>query len=275
MLGICSVCLRETNVIRNRKTGKYRCNACYQRSIRGHCQACKKPKVIQAKGLCYRCYQIQRRGRPDHVEKVHREVCVNCGRTRPVSTRLDNGTPVCNVCRAKKLVPQKFCSICGRLKPNCQKVKGKEICYLCRRRKQPKKPCRLCGQLTTSSGITDKSKGIICPKCQYRRKKEKKCFLCGKLRKLFNRARDGHLICSGCYKRSLPKENCSLCGKLNKVYAHQNGQPVCYTCRQKERSKVGICRRCKKERPIHARGLCNPCSVYECKKRKRTSPSLA
>jgi len=99
MKGICSVCKERKLVHRNRKTGKrichncyqmasYRdpsmhekcskceevkpvamrtkagkpiCPACYQQNRVGRCTNCGQDKVIQACGLCYACYQNQRR----------------------------------------------------------------------------------------------------------------------------------------------------------------------------------------------------------------------
>jgi hypothetical protein len=49
------------HVVMRNKSGKAICSACYQRSKVGECAKCKETKVIQALGLCYCCYQRQRR----------------------------------------------------------------------------------------------------------------------------------------------------------------------------------------------------------------------
>ncbi|MEK7124141.1 MAG: hypothetical protein AAB877_00430, partial [Patescibacteria group bacterium] len=57
----CSEC-REVKPVKARtEDGKAVCPACYRRSKVGKCNECKKTKVIQALGLCYGCYQLQRR----------------------------------------------------------------------------------------------------------------------------------------------------------------------------------------------------------------------
>ena len=56
----CSECGELKPVTMRTKAGPI-CSACYQRGRVGLCARCKEMKVIQALGLCYACYQNQRR----------------------------------------------------------------------------------------------------------------------------------------------------------------------------------------------------------------------
>lgn len=57
----CFKCGEVKQVVIRTNDGKPICENCYQRSRVGKCTGCRKRKVIQAFGLCYACYQSQRR----------------------------------------------------------------------------------------------------------------------------------------------------------------------------------------------------------------------
>ena len=57
----CSECREVKPVAMRTEDGKAVCPACYRRSKIGKCAKCKETKTIQALGLCYGCYQSQRR----------------------------------------------------------------------------------------------------------------------------------------------------------------------------------------------------------------------
>ena len=61
--GICGVCGQQKQVRRIRGTDWLICKNCYKKSKAkvGECARCRKTKVIQAFGLCFNCYQRQRR----------------------------------------------------------------------------------------------------------------------------------------------------------------------------------------------------------------------
>ena len=57
----CFSCGKIKQVATRNEAGKAICSVCYRRSKIGECAECKETKVIQAFGLCYGCYQHQRR----------------------------------------------------------------------------------------------------------------------------------------------------------------------------------------------------------------------
>jgi len=57
----CSQCGKVKPVSTRTGSGKPICYSCYHRSNVGKCAECKEKKIIQALGLCYACYQKQRR----------------------------------------------------------------------------------------------------------------------------------------------------------------------------------------------------------------------
>lgn len=59
----CLRCGEVKQVVMRTKYGRPICLNCRQRSKVGKCAECGKKKVIQALGLCYGCYQYQRRAR--------------------------------------------------------------------------------------------------------------------------------------------------------------------------------------------------------------------
>ena len=57
----CFVCDRVKAVVTRNEDGKAICESCHRRGKINKCAECEKTKVIQALGLCYACYQSQRR----------------------------------------------------------------------------------------------------------------------------------------------------------------------------------------------------------------------
>ena len=57
----CSECGMVKPVAKRNESGKATCSACRNRSNISRCAKCGETKVIQALGLCYGCYQYQRR----------------------------------------------------------------------------------------------------------------------------------------------------------------------------------------------------------------------
>src|SRR6202022_2756363 len=73
---------------------------------------------------------------PDNLE-----ICLNCGRRRPVSTRTPDG-PICANCPA---LPTTTCAICGDRKPcGTSRITGRPWCPGCQRRSAR---CSACGQI--------------------------------------------------------------------------------------------------------------------------------
>jgi len=82
------------------------------------------------------------------TDPANQEVCVGCGRRRPVSVRAPNG-PLCPACRP---VPTMTCSVCGRRAP-CwtAKATGEPWCQACQQRWAR---CSGCGEVQPVRGGT-------------------------------------------------------------------------------------------------------------------------
>ncbi len=88
------------------------------------CGAVRQPATRDAEGrpLCPHCLS---------TDPANQEVCVSCGRRRPVSVRSSDG-PLCSNCRPRK---DATCSICGRL-ARCEisVLTGRPWCNACQHR---------------------------------------------------------------------------------------------------------------------------------------------
>lgn len=126
------------------------------------------PKKRNPDGMCHTCKDCRNK----NVQKWNNEnkqSCADCNKTKPVSTRLQNGDPICADCRKKRKV--ELCLGCGKIKPVerrlqdgsalcswCYKKSSLEICSDCKKEKVPN--VRLPGGL------------MRCSECQRRRSPE-------------------------------------------------------------------------------------------------------
>ena len=69
--------------------------------------------------------------------------------------------------------------------------------------------------------------------------------------------------------------HCKICGKLKEVAGDGKTKGYCHVCYKKLiwKPKPKICKRCRRERPMHAKGLCNGCynSVFHIEKVKENN----
>jgi len=90
----------------------------------GRCGAVRDPVTRDGQGqpICPNCFMH---------DPANQEICIRCGRRRPVSVRVPEG-PVCPSCRP---VREMTCSICGRVAPaEISEATGQPWCRACQQR---------------------------------------------------------------------------------------------------------------------------------------------
>jgi len=108
-------------------SGKWLCRNCTAKTRAQPCARCGAVREAatrdeHGKPLCPHCLI---------TDPVNQEVCIDCGRRRPVSVRTDNG-PVCAICRP---VTTMACSICGHDGPcTVSAATGRPWCLTCHKR---------------------------------------------------------------------------------------------------------------------------------------------
>jgi hypothetical protein len=130
-------CPRCHRVVRIDKPldGQRVCRTCIAHTRIQECARCgarREPATRDQHGrpLCPNCLITD----PDNLE-----VCLNCGRRRPVSIRTPDG-PICGPCPA---LPIATCSICGEEKPcGTSRITGRPWCPACQRRTAQCCSCR-------------------------------------------------------------------------------------------------------------------------------------
>lgn len=122
----CPGCDRVVRLHR-RIEGRWHCRNCLAKSRAQPCARCGTVREAaardeQGRPLCPHCLITDPR---------NQEVCVDCGRCRPVSIRTPAG-PLCGSCRPWKTLT---CAICGRTAPCVvSKVTGEPWCTACKQR---------------------------------------------------------------------------------------------------------------------------------------------
>jgi len=95
--------------------------------------------------------------------------------------------------------------------------------------------CSLCFKIKT---IYNK-KNILCKACYNKQHppKNRKCETCGKIKETHS-IKNG-VMCQKCYNKQYKNEEiCSICNNLRFVFVRNNGNPICSSCRKKERYSV-------------------------------------
>ncbi len=148
-------CPHCTRVVRLSKLrdGLRICRGCEARLRAVPCGRCGKRRDPvtrdgQGRPVCANCFM---------KDPANHEVCVGCGRRRPVSVRTDVG-PRCETCRPRT---HGTCAICGRASEiGISKITGEAWCRACQRRWAP---CSGCGELLPVRGGT--SNHPLCGSC--------------------------------------------------------------------------------------------------------------
>lgn len=147
--------------------------------------------------------------------------------------------------------PKKICKKCGELKI----ITSNGFCSKCY--EQPKKICKKCNNLEIMA--TKK----ICKKC-YKSPKEK-CYKCNNIAPVYKRDNIG-AICSKCYEQK--EKKCCICGNIRRIYKKTENGDICRNCYEKQYERpIGLCKICKKERPIKSTS-----NGYVCEKCYRVKP---
>lgn len=160
--------------------------------------------------------------------------CAACGRAGKPLFRGDDGTGVCQRCRAWQLAGP--CATCGKVKPTAgYDSDGNAVCEVCRRRDDPGR--------------------------------RRKCGTCGKIAPAAARGRDGEpATCVSCYR--LPEAVCSRCRRRRPCSYAGTSEPVCKSCAPRV---TAPCARCGQDRPPQARWpegpVCDPCYTAALRRR--------
>ncbi len=131
----------------------------------------------------------------------------------------------------------------------------KGICGICKKERMLK--------------LSNKLNLMICDGCR-----KEDCFLCNRFKPVAARSANGQPICNTCFQRAryhnpTRHETCIGCKKMKPVAARtESDGPLCASCNNK--SKIGICQKCEKEKIIKAGGLCGACH----EKKRRTKAIL-
>jgi hypothetical protein len=131
--------------------GQRVCRTCIAHTRIQECARCgahREPAIRDRNGrpLCPDCLITD----PDNLE-----ICLNCGRRRPVDTRTADG-PICAACPP---LPTATCAICDEPKPcGTSRITGRPWCPACQRRSAR---CSACGQLAAII-----SGSLSQPRCQ-------------------------------------------------------------------------------------------------------------
>lgn len=119
------------------------------------------------------------------------------------------------------------------------------ICPICKKEKKILKLSRALGMK-------------ICDACR-----KEDCSRCGRFRVVAVRAQDGGALCNACFQRerhanTANHEHCKDCGLLRPVAVRiADERALCHTCYLK--NNIGICKSCKRVRPIRAKERCGAC----------------
>lgn len=148
----CPHCRRVVSLSKTRD-GLRICRGCEARLRATPCGRCGKrrdpvTRDDEGRPLCSNCFTR---------DPANHEICVDCGRRRPVSVRSSDGAR-CETCRPRT---QRTCAICGRFGPaEISKATGAPWCRACQKRWAQ---CSACGQLLPVRGGT--SDHPLCATC--------------------------------------------------------------------------------------------------------------
>lgn len=148
----CPVCGRAVTLIKSGGAVR-RCRNCLAKSRAvacSRCRAVREPATRDGEGrpLCPHCLL---------TDPANQEICVGCGRLRPVNVRPEAG-PLCQACRP---ATEAICSICGRfVRCEISRATGEPWCNACQQRWAL---CAGCGNVRQVKGGTVDSP--LCATC--------------------------------------------------------------------------------------------------------------
>lgn len=178
--------------------------------------------------ICKACEASQRR----------RADCVDCGRTKPIGKRLDDGTALCFRCWRNRPDQLRECADCAEPRPvHAYLPDGRPVCPRCYMRR------------SRGFGTTPARATAVCIDCGRER------FCVG--------ITTGAPRCKRCYPdRTAP---CTSCGRGQSVAVVWADRPYCDQCRGHILDRSGTCERCHQQRRIDPRNTnghawCSTCA---------------
>jgi hypothetical protein len=242
------------------------CNTCHRREMIEVCCRCGRTSRMAMRAadgpLCLPCYR---------KDPAKRYPCAQCGRRRPVSRRLDDGSGLCEGC-APRL--HRTCTSCGQPGVTATLAGGKVICRRCYRR--PERECSVCGRHRPAK-VTEGSDGLaLCSRCY--RTPVSICLRCSSIGPCDHDTAPaidtaGQMTPAG-HRRliSQPIRRCDSCGRDRAAEAHWPRGWICRTCYVSIINDPGPCPTCGERYPLLGRRdgelVCGPCvgdpRVYTC-----------
>jgi len=148
--GMCKKCTKEYNNSRVFKTKE-------DKDRKKKCSRCKqyKPATLEffhthkrsTDGMSYLCLECTRI--ISREKSKHKEICADCHKKKRVSVRLEDGTAICGVCRAKR--NPEICASCQKLKPVIKRFPDRSVlCGHCLK-KSKLEICAECGNMRITS----------------------------------------------------------------------------------------------------------------------------
>lgn len=199
-------------------------------------------------------------GRCQRRDPAHHQPCTGCGKAAPVSYRVD-GDPFCQNCGPHKYYT---CSQCGRENQRAQAVTADgAVCSRCYHLGRARE-CGTCGRSATYTRRDDQQAGAwICYRCWT--PPTLTCTRCGRERPCAHGLARGEPVCSTCKSKQRPPRACARCGNIRRIQTTLPLGPVCGACYRHLRRTPGPCSTCHATRPLvgyspSGAPVCGPCA---------------
>ena len=194
----------------------------------------------------------------------HVELCVGCGRSRPVGGRRPDGAATCRGCSLRDRSRRTRCDRCGKLGAIVRRLPdGTGLCQPCSR---PVITCADCGRQARCYG------GIRAghPRCSVCVRLRVDCARCGKPGVAATARLPDGPVCSTCWERALlAKATCDGCGRLRRPDPrHPGDAPRCSDCAGL--AALQVCGDCGDESRNYEENRCRRCVL-----RRRVDKLLA
>lgn len=185
--------------------------------------------------------------------KARAQSCSKCKKIAPVSSRLPDGSPLCQTCARTLPDRLRTCSSCHKLRPVASWRDKEPLCSSCRLAAAVD-TCTRCG-LIGECRFAGTSRAV-CEKC---RRKVVRCFSCGAMRRVHARDDLGNPLCATCRRK--PGHQCAGCGNIRPVIARVDGAPYCDHCWRHHPASFNDCAVCGERGRVRRSGLCDRCTI--------------
>ena len=155
-----------------------------------------------------------------------------------------------------------FCEICKTETKRVHKNRQTKqiVCHNCYRDHFHKKLCCRCNKIKSAAKRLENEK-YLCTSCLNATTTDQKigiCSVCSEQKNVSKRKTDGLIRCAACAVKEKSPEECSICHRSRRVAKRNtNSQVFCSGCYQ--RTLIGKCQSCKRQRVIHAKKCCSAC----------------